>query len=166
MTDYHVRLGHAFRFTQDDLYVNQKERVAEDQVAILQTQQQIYGFLLIVVSFALIVIVVISSAVMSINLENCFVAGVFILAVLIALICVGKKFADYRNDIKRTVVKRLCGEIALDITASRYGARYYLVLEGRKFRLRNKEQLLALRDQEAYCVYYVPNSRYILSVEA
>jgi len=166
MTNHDERLGYAFRFTQGDLRVNQKERVAENQVSILQAQQQIYGLLLIVVCFALIVIVIVSSAVMSINLENCFVAGIFILAVLIALIYVGKKFADYRNDIKRAVVKRLCGEITLDITASRYGASYYLKLERQRFRLRSKEQLLALRDQEAYCIYYAPHSRYVLSIEA
>lgn len=166
MTNHDERLGYAFRFTQDDLRVNQKERVAENQVAILQAQQRLYGLLLIGACFALILIVVVSYVGMSINLENCFVAGVLILAVLIALTYVGKKFADYRNDIKQAVVKRMCGEITLDIIASRHGANYYLALEGRRFRLRSKEQLLALRHHETYCVYYAPHSRHILSVEA
>jgi len=166
MTDHNTRLEYAFGFTHDDLRANQRERLTDNQATILQVQQRNYGLLLIVMCVVLTVIVVASYAGMSINLENCFGAGILILAVLIALIYVGKKFVDYRSDIKQAVVKRLCGEITLDITASRYGASYYLALEGRRFRLRSKEQLLALRDQEAYCIYYAPKSRCILCVEA
>ena len=166
MTDHDARLEYVFGFTHDDLRANLGERLTDSQIAVLQVQQRNYGLLLIVVCVVLVLIIVTSYAGMSINLENCFGAGILILAVLIALIYVGKKFIDYRNDIKQAVVKRLCGEITLDITASRYGARYYLALEGRRFRLRSKEQLLALRDQEAYCIYYAPKSRCILCVEA
>jgi hypothetical protein len=166
MVDQNTRLEYAFGFTQDDLHANQKGRLADNQVEVLQAQQQIFIPLLIVVGFALFVIIVVSCAWMEKNLKNYLSAGILAVAVIGAFGLIAKKFIDYQKDIKQAKVECVCGDIGLDIIASRFSAHYALELGSYRFQLRSKEQLFAFENGGHYCIYYAPNSQHILAAEA
>jgi len=166
MADCDARLGYAFGFTQDDLRANQKERLTDNQVEVLQAQQQVFTLLLIVLGFALFVIIVVSCTWMEKNLQNYFSAGLLAVAVLGVLGYIAKKFIDYQKDIKQAKVECVCGDIGLDIIASRFSAHYTLELDIHRFHLSSKEQLFAFENGGHYCIYYAPNSRHILAAES
>lgn len=164
-TNENERLREAFGFTQDDLVTNRAGKLTARQVAFLVEKKESHKAqaLIILVAFFLLV---------AVSLGNVYASGdpmgwiLFAVFALFGLVFVGVKYYEYDEDIKQHEVESLCGKTTLNVKhRGRYSIGYELELEGQKFRLANKSQLLALRDGESYCVYYTPNSKSVFAVE-
>lgn len=169
MTNHNERLEYVFDFIQGDLRANQRNRMTNHQIKILEERQKFYGLMMIGMSIILIIITVIVCAGKMATLDAYFAAIIFFVAGLVALGYMGKKFISYRKDTKQATVECVCGEISLDIAASAYfGNRllhYELTVETQTFRLESQEQLLAFENGSFYCIYYAPHSKHVLAAE-
>lgn len=164
MTDDDMRLRKAFGFTQDDINANRNGHLTERQLLELG---DLYRGNIIFTVVIILVLVFLAFYVLTVEFSLTGFTIVLCLLVLGFLAVVWIDPQKWRNARRSNSVAILCGQIRLSIV--RYG-RYKatvcrLRIKDQKFEI-ERRQLLALRDYGTYCIYYVPNSRHILSIEA
>lgn len=165
MTDDHYRLRRAFGFTQEDLDANRRGRLTARQVSFLASRYRRS------VALAGATVIVLSSIALGAIISECNTTGLVIvlcLAVIGFIIVMSIDPQAWQKDIRSNSVKCICGEVRLSIVTTGSGhhrsTSYRLRVQEHKFYI-NADQFTLLKNNEAYRVFYTPNTERILSFE-
>jgi len=155
-------LESVFNFSESNLLANRQGKLTEQQKACLKENEK--SFLIPAVVVCLVVSVVILWILGKFDL----VTGIFFFGLVLLLggILIGPRYLDWKEDLNSDRVEMLCGPVFLEI---REGGRYIptsykLKIGSETFGL-TQAQLLALDNGRDYCVYYLPKTKTVLSVE-
>ncbi|MEO8606324.1 MAG: hypothetical protein ABI690_00455 [Chloroflexota bacterium] len=172
-TDSQQKLMQTLNFTEADLTANRDGYLSERQKAYWRQRRK-----LTTIAFRLgqIVVVLLLAGLVQLAAQKngiiwlAFIVGLMGLAVLWALGDLLNPATDYQEDLRKGHVYSICGDMkrtSLSKGYARYPHDYYhkMQIETVEFSA-NGYRWSAFQNGKSYCIYYMPDSKIILSAEA
>jgi hypothetical protein len=163
----------AFRFDNEDLDANRNGYMTKRQRVTLNNKrwEKMLPYTGIVALLAFMFVCGLTSSGSRPDAIQNTLSGLGLLLCIFGPLIVGTSLLGYREwrriktDLYKGDVSIAMGLVRLDILSSGKGSiSYKLDIAGTKFDI-SKDQLLAIKNGERYRVFFVPNSKVILSVE-
>ena len=162
MTDDDKRLRKAFEFTPDDLAANRAGKLTENQITKLQDWQHLNSVFHFVGGLFAIPLVMLFGS--SISSELSITVGILVICLLAIAGSAYASIQRYRKDIIGSIAESACGLVELDVGWSKYSDNFTLEIDSFRSSV-DRQQFLALKNGNPYCVYYSPRTKRILSIE-
>lgn len=160
-----------FKFTQEDLNANRDGYMSERQKLHWRQRRR-----LTTLAFRLgqILVVILLAGLVQLTVQKngitwlAFIVGLMGLAVLWTTGDLLNPAMDYHDDLRKGHVYTICGIVERLTLKKAYRSRpsevYKIRLENVEFRV-NPDQWAVFTSRREYCVYYMPESKIVLSVE-
>jgi hypothetical protein len=159
------RLASALKFTPEDLEANRNGRMSEAQRKPYAVPQVSRIAIYVILGHALLLVGIFGAIAIVVNEPALW--GILLLVAGLALLPFFVSRNEFlrrpvvQDDVNRGKVARVCGVVELPMENN----RYHLHIEGKQFRNLTLKVWGAFRPNQAYCIYYLPQSSIILSAE-
>ena len=154
-------LMRAFSFNAYDLHFNQQGDLSETQYHRLHRHRKIVSYLFLASVFAPLLAWYSSTRQIPLPIQMTGLGFVTLLFVIPLMIVTGAIWRRYELDIYDSRVRGVTGVVNLN---SGHHSGASMRVADRVFRL-NRKQWLALSNDESYTIYFIPNTKIVLSIK-
>jgi len=154
-------LMRAFCFSDYDLHFNQQGDLSETQFYRLQRHRNIVSYLFLASVFIPLIAWYSTTRAIPTIVQMSWLACVMILFVMPLMIVTVSMWRRYELDIYDSRVRRVTGAIKLN---SSHHSGASMIVADQVFRI-NRKQWLVLKNHKAYTIYFVPNTKIVLSIK-
>lgn len=164
----HITLQQALKFTTNDLKANRDGRISDAQAKKYELPKVSNLAMMVIMGHALVIGSILAAiAIATAKPAMWIVLGIVMAMGILPFVLVhneGNINPTLRGDVKSGKVKKVCGMVILDPLKNAKKNRVELYIDGMTFSLSNAKGT-AFINEEAYCIYYFPLSRTILTAE-
>ena len=169
MTDSQQKLMHALNFTEADLTANRDGFMSDGQKLYWRQRRK---WTTIAFRLGQIIIVMLLAGLVQLAVQRngiiwlAFIVGLMGLAVLWTVGDLLNPATDYQDDLRKGHVYSVCGNMKRTDINSKYPHDYFHKIEVETIWFRvNGFRWAIFQNGHSYCLYYMPDSKIILSAE-